>query len=54
VLSLFKTALTLAYSADDVLANNFPGGEAVCGILAGNMVGAFRDLSHQIFVSCFL
>lgn len=53
MLSHFKTALTLAY-ADDVLANSFPGGEAVCGILAGNMVCALRDLSLQIFARCFL
>jgi hypothetical protein len=53
VLSRFKTALELVY-ADAVLADSFPGEEAVCGILAGNMVCAFRDSSLQIFARFFL
>jgi len=36
------------------LANNFPGGEAVRGILAGNTVCTFRDSSLQIFARRFL
>ena len=54
MLSRFKTALTLAYADVLVLANNFPGGEAVCGIQVGNMVCAFRGSSLQIFARCFL